>query len=444
MDRTDVTPDPDELLETALTNPESFDAARTTRLVAQLEHDDAEVQRAASWALRFVASETPSLVDSCAGRFRRALRDPAARPVVLRTLAVLAEHNQEAVADIIDGAVEAELIDKLVGQRIVAGYQPPELDAGGSVIADDGDETVPPTETAAVEEGREQAEPAPNEDSSPTPGHPPDDSPTKPPRLDRSLSDYESTTPAGEQGGLATESIQFTEGGREFTATRRRAPSASSVDETDFQHVVDRWCRIDDHDAVARVIDYGTLPVAWLVSEQGAPGSLIERDTPVSPLEAQWILSQIADALHYAHTAGVLHGGIWPGAITFVNSVEDPDAWAFPRVCDWGLREAFGSSAALFDMPRRYAAPEHIAPNRFGTVDAATDIYGLGVIGYELLTGSPPVREDGTVRPAKAVVNQIPDGVSTILEKALKPAKMERYASAAAFKRELAVEGTDA
>jgi hypothetical protein len=66
------------------------------------------------------------------------------------------------------------------------------------------------------------------------------------------------------------------------------------------------------------------------------------------------------------------------------------------------------------------------------------------MIGYELLTGSPPVREDGTVRPAKAVVNQIPDGVSTILEKALKPAKMERYASAAAFKRELAVEGTDA
>lgn len=175
MDRTDVTPDRDELLETALTDPESFDAARTTRLVAQLEHDDAEVQRAASWALRFVASETPSLVDADAGRFRRALREPEARPVVLRTLAVLAEHNQEAVADIIDGGVEATLIDELVGQRIVAGYQPPELDAGGSVIADDGDETVSPTETAAVEEGREQAKPAPDEDSSPTPGYPPDD-----------------------------------------------------------------------------------------------------------------------------------------------------------------------------------------------------------------------------------------------------------------------------
>lgn len=444
MDRTDATPDPDELLETALTDPESFDAARTTRLVAQLEHDDAEVQRAASWALRFVTSETPSLVDACAGRFRRALRDPAARQVVLRTLAVLAEHNQKAVAEIIDGAVEAELIDKLVGQRIVAGYQPPEMGSGGTVIADDGDETVTPAETAAVEESSEQAASAPEEDSPLTPGHPPDDPPTKPPRLDRSLSDYESNTPTGEDGWSATESIQFSERGREFTATRRRAPSASSVDETAFQNAVDRWSRVDDHDAVAQIVDYGIRPVSWLIAEQGAPGSLVERDTPVSPMEARWILSEIADALHYAHTAGVLHGGIWPGAITFVNAVEDPDAWASPRVGDWGLREVFGSTTDLFDMPRQYGAPEHVAPDRFGGVDAATDIYGLGVVGYELLTGSPPVREDQAVRPAKEVANRVPDGLSTVLTKSLQAAKMERYASAAAFKRDLAAGGNDA
>ena len=154
-------------------------------------------------------------------------------------------------------------------------------------------------------------------------------------------------------------------------------------------------------------------------------------------------MSQLADALHYAHTAGVFHGGIWPGAITFVNAVEDPDAWASPRVGAWGLREVFESTTDLFDIPRRYAAPEHLAPDRFGVVDAATDIYGLGVIGSELLTGSPPVRADEAVRPAQEVANRVPDGLSTVLTKALKPAKMERYASAAAFKRDLAAEGTD-
>lgn len=127
-----------------------------------------------------------------------------------------------------------------------------------------------------------------------------------------------------------------------------------------------------------------------------------------------------------------------------MNAVEDPDAWASPRVADWGLRELFGTTTELFDMPRSYAAPEHIAPERFGVVDAATDIYGLGVIGYELLTGSPSDREDGTVRPAQEAANRVPDGLSTVLTKSLKPAKVERYTSAAAFKRDLAAEGTDA
>lgn len=127
-----------------------------------------------------------------------------------------------------------------------------------------------------------------------------------------------------------------------------------------------------------------------------------------------------------------------------MNAVEDPDAWASPQVADWGLREAFGPETALFDMPRSYAAPEQIAPERFGAVDAATDIYGLGVIGYELLNGDPPDRDGGTVRPAQAVGNGVPGGLSTVLTKSLKPAKIERYASAAAFKRDLAAEGNNA
>ena len=438
-----MTPDPDELLKAALTDPDSFDAARTTRLVAQLEHDDAEVQRAASWALRFVAADTPSLIDTSVSRFQRALHNPEARPVVLRTLAVIAEHNQEAVAEIIDGATEADLIDTLIAHQIVAGYQPPELDAGGSVIADAGDETTSPDEIAVGEERDDPTESEPDDDSPPPVGHPPDAPPAKPPRLDRSLAEYEPETPADQHSVSATESIQFVEGGREFTATRYRAPSASSVDETSFLDAVDRWHRIDDHNAVARVVDYGTRPVSWLIAEQGATGSLTERDTPMSPVEARWILSQLADALQYAHAAGVLHGGLWPGAITCVNAIEDADAWPSPRVGNWGLREVFRSQTALFNMPRPYAAPEHIDPDRFGTVDAATDIYGLGVIGSVLLVGSPPVREDGTIHLAQDSVSRLPNELTTVMAKCLKPAKMERYASAAAFKRDLAVEGTN-
>lgn len=237
--------------------------------------------------------------------------------------------------------------------------------------------------------------------------------------------------------------MQFADGGREFTGARRRLGVSSGASEDAFQSAIDRWYRTDDHDAVARLVDHGTRPAPWFVSELGAPGSLAERDTPFPPMEARWVLSRIADALHYAHSAGVLHGGIDPGAVTFVDVIEDPDAWAYPRVGDWGLREALGPTEEAFDVPRRYAAPEHVSPDRFGGVDAATDIYGLGVIGYELLTGNAPVREDGVVRPAKAVAPGVPDALSTVLTKCLNAAKMERYASAAAFQRDLMREDRD-
>lgn len=444
MDRTDVTPDPDDLLETALTDPESLDAARTARLVAQLEQDDADVRRAASWAIRFVAAERPSIVDTCAGRFRRALRDPEARPVVLRTLAVLAEHNREAVTEIVDGAVEAEAIDEVVGRRVVGGYRPSEPESGGSVITDEGEEATPPTETAVDVERREPSDAAPDEGPPEPSGHPSAKPPAKPPQLDRTLPEYDPVPAEERRGGSDVDTTRFAEGGREFTAARRAAASARSVDETAFRDAVERWRRIDGHDAVARVVDHGTRPAPWLVSERGAPGSLADRDAPVPPAEARWILSRIAAALGYAHAAGVLHGGVWPGVVTLVNAVEDPDAWAYPRVGGWGLRAAVGPTAELFELPDRYVAPEHVAPDRFGGVDAATDIYGLGVIGHELLTGSAPVREDGTVRPTRTVAEGVPEGLSTVLAKALKPAKMARYASAAAFERDLAAEGDGA
>lgn len=122
VDRTDAAADPDDLLETALTEPNSFDVARTSRLVAQLTHDDPEVRRAVSWTVRFVAEETLSLVDSCTGRFRQTLRAPDARSVVLRTLAVVAEHNEAAVGDIVDNAAEEAIIDRFVARRAVSGY----------------------------------------------------------------------------------------------------------------------------------------------------------------------------------------------------------------------------------------------------------------------------------------------------------------------------------
>ncbi|WP_435098695.1 serine/threonine protein kinase [Halorubrum sp. N11] len=441
-------PTPDELLTSALTNPESFDSARTARLIAQLERDDPQVRRAASWAIRFVTAESPSLADRCAGRFRRALRNTDAQSDVLRTLSVVAEHNPEAVAEILDGAVEEDIIDRFVGRNVIAGYRPPEPGSDGTVIADEGDEMAPGTETVGTEEDEERggseqkgsgSDTASSEESDGTSlGRPPTNSPAKPPRLDRSLTAYEPITPDTQIGGRLHAVVRFAVDGREFTGIRQRLQAIDGVDRDAFHSAVNRWCRIDDHDAVVSVIDHGTQPTPWLVTERSTTESLTERDTPLSSPEARWVLYQIADALSYAHAAGVLHGGLHPGTVASAETVEDADAWKYPRVDDWQLDNLFGSSEPHADVPRRYAAPEHVSPDRFGGVDTASDIYGVGVIGYQLLTGRAPLRDGGEIRPASAVAPNVPDRLSTTLTKCLRTAKMERYASAAALKRDLA------
>lgn len=446
MSRPNATPD--ELLTPALTNPESFDAARTARLIAHLEHDDPDVRRAASWAIRFVTVETPSLADRCAGRFRRVLRNTDAQFDVLRTLSVVAEYNPEAVTEIINGAVEEETIDRLVGREIIAGYRPSDSRSDGTVIADEGEETVPEMETADAEDaeardgfddaGSKLDTPPAEEPGAAAVGRPPSDPPGKPPQLDRSLTTYEPVVSDTQVGGRLDAVVRFAVDGRKFTGTRRRLNAIDGADHDAFQRNVNRWCRIDDHDAVACVIDHGTRPTPWLITERSTTGSLVDRDTPLSPPESRWVLYRLADALHYAHTAGVLHGGLHPGAITFVEAVEDADAWKYPRVDDWQLDKLFTSTDGHTSVPRQYAAPEYISPDRFGGVDIASDIYGLGAIGYELLTGNAPARGNEGIRPAAAVAPGVPEELSTTLTKCLRTAKMERYASAAEIKRDLA------
>ncbi|MFC7185531.1 protein kinase domain-containing protein [Halorubrum yunnanense] len=439
-------PTPDELLTPALTDPESFDAARTTRLVAQLGHDDHEIRRAASWATRFVIVETPSLADHCTGQFRRVLRDADAQSDVLRTLSVIGEYNPEAVTEIINGAIEEETIDQLVGRYIVAGYRPPEFGSDGTVISDEGDETDPEVEAIDTEADKGLHEPDDRESGSGVEpdspiGRPPSDPPSKPPRLDRSLTAYEPVVSETKIGGGLDVVVQVSVDGREFTGTRRRSEAIDGADYDAFRSAVNRWCRIDDHDTVATVIDHGTRPTPWLITERSVTGSLADRNTPLSPPEARWVLCRIADALSYAHATGVLHGGLHPGAVTFVEAVEEADTWKYPRIDDWQLGNLFSSTDSHTSVPRRYAAPEHVSPDRFGGVDTASDMYGAGAIGYELLTGRPPARDSGEIRPVTAVAPDVPEELSTTLIKCLRTAKMERYASAAALKRDLVAAG---
>lgn len=157
-------------------------------------------------------------------------------------------------------------------------------------------------------------------------------------------------------------------------------------------------------------------------------------------------VAAIARALAYAHDRGVLHRDLKPS-----NVLWDPDGG--PQVTDFGLARwlddplsSLSGSGRILGTPS-YMAPEQVR-GRAGEVTIATDVYGLGAILYELLTGEPPFRaatshetmrrveSDPPERPTRRVP-AIPRDLETICLKCLEKEPAQRYASARALAEEL-------
>lgn len=183
-----------------------------------------------------------------------------------------------------------------------------------------------------------------------------------------------------------------------------------------------------DHVNILPVYASGSIDDhAYWVMRYMSAGSLPSR-TRVTFDQAQRWLSQIASALEYAHQHGVIHGGLKPS-----NVLVDHTGHAF--VCDFGLAQIVGAS------PDDYVLPEG---RRDFKPDAPADVYALGALAYELLTGRVPVingarTEDQSNR--RVVLPPLPSSINAKLSPAIDAAIMkalsidpeQRYASAAEF-----------
>ncbi len=191
-----------------------------------------------------------------------------------------------------------------------------------------------------------------------------------------------------------------------------------------------------DHPVILPVLsvgEYDGLP--YFTMKLCAGGSLAER---LGRYQGNWrttaqLMATLADAVHYAHLRGVLHRDLKPGNVLF----DEADR---PFVSDFGLAKLVEASDSDRPVTRPLVVmgtPGYLAPEVLtGGANAATtaaDVYALGAILQELLTGAPP--------PAAPAAAALPPGVprdlAVIAAKCLLPEPAARYASAAALAEDL-------
>ena len=195
------------------------------------------------------------------------------------------------------------------------------------------------------------------------------------------------------------------------------------------------------HPQIIQIYDFGChAGQMYLVFEYAAGASLSRKLTQQlpSPEEAASMLKELAGAIAYAHSRQIIHRDLKPSNILL-------DEFGTPKIADFGLAKQLSSSKSLTQDECVLATPSYSAPELIfglaGSDPRAADIYSLGAILYELLTGRPPymgssafeivdqVRRTDIVRPRR-LNRRIPLDLESICLKCLERRPEDRYQTA--------------
>jgi serine/threonine protein kinase len=214
------------------------------------------------------------------------------------------------------------------------------------------------------------------------------------------------------------------------------------------------------HPNIVDIIDYGVLQMSagdalvYFIMEF-LPGitltELIRREAPLAPERALTIALQVADALSASHKSHIVHRDLKPDNIILIQRGREHD---FVKLLDFGIAKLTGDqpgsrrtrTGIVMGTPA-YMSPEQCEGR--GSVDHRTDIYALGIVLYEMITGKVPFTGDGygeilvqhlTQMPAppSTIRGLIPPHVEAVVMKALHKRPDDRYPTMDEFMRALA------
>lgn len=198
------------------------------------------------------------------------------------------------------------------------------------------------------------------------------------------------------------------------------------------------------HPHIVKVYEFGTKPYPWIAMENMDGGSLRNKIGRLSTEDSLETGLNIAGALFHAHHLGLVHRDIKPENILL-------DKEGVPKVSDWGLGKVLMEASMTvsgFRGTLSYSAPEQLAGAKFGQVDWRTDIYQLGAVLYEMLTGQWHFKGndpgevvyrilDEEVKPPSQVSPGLPEELDKIVLRAIAKRKEDRPQDIAVLEEEL-------
>jgi hypothetical protein len=208
------------------------------------------------------------------------------------------------------------------------------------------------------------------------------------------------------------------------------------------------------HPGIVQIHEVGSHAGHSYLALEYVPGGTLNHHCagkPLPPAEATRLVEALARAVHYAHQRGILHRDLKPGNVLLTEDGR-------PKIADFGLAKRLGAgpgsampgpltqSGAILGTPA-YMAPEQAGGKR-GKVGPPADVYALGAILYELLTGRPPFQADSPVDvilkvateeplPPRQVEPGVPRELEAVCLKCLRKDPVGRYESAAALADDL-------